>query len=179
MTKYGWASNIGDGIMAPGGSIANMYGMVLARHKMFPETKKEGVACIGKPLVAFTSEESHYSIVKSANWLGLGMDNVVKVKTDVRGRMIDAELDKAIVKAKANGKIPFFVNGTSGSTVMGSFDPLDKLSAVCKKHGGIWLHVDGAWGGSFILSEKHKHQLKVSKTRLYLKFATVVKRNYM
>ena len=70
----------GDGIFSPGGSLSNMYGMMLARHWKYPELKTKGL--FGhSPLVAFTSEESHYSIVKGANWLGLGVENVVKVKT--------------------------------------------------------------------------------------------------
>ena len=61
--------------------MSNFYGMMLARHHLFPELKSKGM--FGhKPLVAFTSEESHYSIVKGANMLGLGVNNVVKVKTD-------------------------------------------------------------------------------------------------
>ena len=61
--------------------MSNFYGMMLARHSMFPDLKTKGM--FGhKPLVAFTSEESHYSIVKGANMLGLGVNNVVKVKTD-------------------------------------------------------------------------------------------------
>ena len=55
-----------------------MYGMMLARHAKYPDLKSSGL--FGqKPLVAFTSDESHYSIVKGANWLGIGVDNVVKV----------------------------------------------------------------------------------------------------
>ena len=64
MSKFGWREGEGDGLMSPGGSISNMYGMVLARHHKFPEAKSRGVGAIGRPLVAFTSEESHYSIVK-------------------------------------------------------------------------------------------------------------------
>ena len=61
--------------------MSNFYGMMLARHHLFPQLKSTGM--FGhKPLVAFTSEESHYSIVKGANMLGLGVDNVVKVKVD-------------------------------------------------------------------------------------------------
>lgn len=159
MSKFGWQEGEGDGIMCPGGSIANMYGMVLARHRRFPEAKSGGVAAIGKPLVAFTSEESHYSIAKGANWLGLGLDNVVKVKTDERGRMVPSELDSSIQLCKKEGKEPFFVNATSGSTVMGAFDQLDELAAVCKKHA-LWLHVDACWGGSFIMSSLHKKHLE-------------------
>jgi len=54
---------------------------------------------------------------------------------------------------------PFFVNATAGTTVLGVYDPLVEISEVCKKHG-LWLHVDGAWGGSVIISQKHKHFIK-------------------
>ena len=60
-----------------------MYGMMLARHAKYPDLKSSGL--FGqKPLVAFTSEESHYSIVKGANLLGLGVDNVVKVTENLK-----------------------------------------------------------------------------------------------
>ena len=78
---FGWGLEEGDGIFNPGGSMSNFYGMLLARHHLFPELKSKGLFGT-KPLVAFTSEESHYSIVKGANLLGLGVENVVKVKTD-------------------------------------------------------------------------------------------------
>ena len=78
---FGWSAEDGDGIFNPGGSMSNFYGMVCARHHFFPEIKTRGL--YGQPpLVAFTSEESHYSIKKGANWLGLGVDNVVKVACD-------------------------------------------------------------------------------------------------
>merc|ERR1712241_1386119 len=112
-------------------------------------------------LVALTSEESHYSIVKGANWLGMGVDNVVKVLTDSGGRMIPEELDKSIEAVKASGKVPFFVNATSGSTVLGAYDDLEALAEVCAKHK-VWLHVDACWGGSAILSRKYKHLMRGS-----------------
>jgi len=150
---FGWGEE-GDGIFSPGGSMSNMYGMMLARHFKFPELKTKGL--FGHPpLVAFTSEESHYSIVKGANWLGMGVNNVVKVKTDEGGRMIPAELEKCILQAQSENKAPFFVNATSGSTVLGAYDDLDALADVCKQHS-VWLHVDACWGGSAILSRKFK-----------------------
>jgi len=157
---FGWGDQ-GDGIFSPGGSLSNMYGMMLARHWKYPELKTKGL--FGhSPLVAFTSEESHYSIVKGANWLGLGVENVVKVKTDEGGRMIPSELEKCILAAQAENKSPFFVNATSGSTVLGAYDDLDSLAEVCKKHS-VWLHVDACWGGSAILSKKLKYLMKGSE----------------
>lgn len=63
--------------------------------------------------------------------------------------------------SKKEGKLPFFVNATSGSTVMGAYDDLEALSLVCQKHS-VWLHVDACWGGSVILSKKLKHLMKGS-----------------
>ncbi|XP_044256502.1 acidic amino acid decarboxylase GADL1 isoform X1 [Tribolium madens] len=150
----------GDGIFSPGGSISNMYGMVLARYKKFPETKTKGLH--GLPiLVAFTSEEGHYSLQKSAQWLGLGTDNLVKIKTDNFGRMIAEELEKAIISRKAMGHVPFFVNATAGTTVVGAIDPLDKIADICERHN-LWLHIDACYGGTLLLSKNYKERLEAS-----------------
>jgi len=69
-----------DGIMNPGGSLSNMYGMVLARYRALPTLVKTKGTSGMPPLVCFSSEDSHYSIVKGAHWLGLGTDNVYKVQ---------------------------------------------------------------------------------------------------
>ena len=53
-----------EGLLVPGGSIANMYGMQLARHRKCPATKARGNAAAPGPLVAFTSAEAHYSYLK-------------------------------------------------------------------------------------------------------------------
>ncbi|XP_063596063.1 cysteine sulfinic acid decarboxylase-like [Penaeus indicus] len=145
----------GDGIFAPGGSMSNMYAMVLARYKRNPNVKKTGVFSL-KPLIVFTSDQGHYSVSKSASWLGIGMDHVVPVATDDQGRMIPEALRKAVQKAREQGGDPFFVNATAGSTVFGAYDPLDQLADVCAEEG-LWLHVDGCWGGAVILSKKYKH----------------------
>lgn len=150
--KLGWA-NGGDGITAPGGSIANMYGLMLARHHLNPSIKTDGLTAQAKPLVVFTSEDSHYSVLKGANWMGIGTSNVIKVKTDEGGRMIPEELNKAIEETVRSGKTPLAVNATAGTTVLGAYDDLKALSEVCRAHK-VWLHVDACWGGSAFLSPK-------------------------
>ena len=92
-------------------------------------------------LVLFTSEESHYSFQKAANWLGLGMDNCVAVKTNELGQMLIEDLEQQILKAKTLGKEPFFVNATAGTTVLGAFDDFNAVADVCEKYG-LWMHVD-------------------------------------
>ncbi|XP_072223578.1 cysteine sulfinic acid decarboxylase isoform X1 [Leuresthes tenuis] len=152
----GWTE--GDGIFCPGGSTSNMYAMNLARYKLFPQVKSQGLRGLPQ-LTIFTSPESHYSVKKGAAFLGFGTDNVILVKVDDGGRMIPEDLDEKIELSKSLGAVPFFVSCTSGTTVQGAFDPLDSIADVCNKHD-LWMHVDAAWGGSVLFSKQHKHLMK-------------------
>lgn len=58
-----------------------------------------------------------------------------------RGQMIPAELERLILKTISDGKIPFFVTATAGTTVFGSFDPINPIADICEKHH-LWLHID-------------------------------------
>lgn len=87
------------------------------------------------------SFKSHYSVKSCASVCGLGTDNCIMVPSDVHGRMIPSELEKAIVDRKCKGHIPFFVSVTSGTTVLGAFDPINEIADICEKYG-MWLHVD-------------------------------------
>jgi len=142
----------GDSILAPGGSISNMYALIIARHRLFPQHKHEGMRAIHEHLVVYTSEECHYSIRGGCATIGLGLDNCCKVACDERGRMRPDKLEDLILRHKAEGKTPFFVNATAGTTVKGAFDPIDEIANICNKHD-LWLHVDAAWGGGLLMSE--------------------------
>ncbi|XP_014778132.1 glutamate decarboxylase 1, partial [Octopus bimaculoides] len=102
--------------------------------------------------------QSHFSILRAASILGIGTDNLVKISCDHRGKMKVAELEEKIIAAKIGGKLPFFVNATCGTTILGAFDPVNDIADVCERHN-VWLHVDGAWGGSVLMSKKHRHLL--------------------
>ncbi len=65
-----------------------------------------------------------------ANWMGLGLDNVVKVKTSMKGSMIASELEAAVQTCKGERKVPFAVMATAGTTVLGAFDPLEEIAEV-------------------------------------------------
>ncbi|XP_025068077.1 cysteine sulfinic acid decarboxylase isoform X5 [Alligator sinensis] len=134
-----------------------MYAMNVARYHRFPDCKRRGLWALPR-LAVFTSEECHYSIQKGAAFLGIGTDNVYLVGADERGKMIPAELEKQISQAQIEGAVPFFVSVTCGTTVLGAFDPLMAVADVCERHG-LWFHVDAAWGGSVLLSQKHRHLL--------------------
>ncbi|KAK0086291.1 hypothetical protein PV325_003437 [Microctonus aethiopoides] len=148
----------GDGIMCPGGSMSNMYGIVLARYSQMPEIKTKGLSGL-PPLAMFSSECGHYSLLKGAHWLGLGTESLYNVKTDALGRIDPSDLRRAIKEARSNGALPFFVNATAGTTVFGSIDPLEEIAAICREEN-LWFHIDACLGGSLMLSEKYRKRLK-------------------
>ncbi|KAF3827073.1 hypothetical protein GH733_002559 [Mirounga leonina] len=152
----GWKE--GDGIFNPGGSVSNMYAMNLARYKYCPDIKEKGLSGLPR-LILFTSAECHYSMKKAASFLGIGTENVCFVETDGRGKMIPAELERQIWQASKEGAAPFLVCATSGTTVLGAFDPLDEIADICERHG-LWLHVDASWGGSALMSRKYRKLLQ-------------------
>ena len=112
--------------------------MTLAKHFKCPELKATGLFG-SKPLVVFTSAEFHYSITKSANWLGLGLDNVIKIPTDdISGSMIPDELEKAIKDILKEGiKTPMMINATVGTTVRGGYDNL--VSRMINNYFNVFL----------------------------------------
>ncbi|KAJ0036771.1 hypothetical protein NQD34_005448, partial [Periophthalmus magnuspinnatus] len=152
----GWTE--GDGLFCPGGSTSNMFAMNLARYQLYPDVKTKGLWSLPQ-LVLFTSPESHYSVKKGAAFLGIGTDNVILVDVDDGGHMIPEDLEEKIKSAIAQGAVPFLVSCTSGTTVQGAFDPLDRIADVCEKHN-LWMHVDAAWGGSVLFSKQHRHLMK-------------------
>lgn len=131
----------GDSILAPGGSISNLYAFLAARHKMFPGYKEHGPRGLPGDLAMFTSDQCHYSIKSCASVCGLGTENCVMVPSDEHGKMIPSELERLILERKARGQIPFFVNATAGTTVLGAFDPLDEIADICQKYN-CWFHID-------------------------------------
>jgi glutamate/tyrosine decarboxylase-like PLP-dependent enzyme len=146
-----------DGIMLTGGSNANLMAIHCAREKFDPTIKNKGNQ--GKDFVIFVSEEAHYSHKKAMMVMGLGIDNLVLIKSDDAGKMIASDLDKKIEQVKTSGKIPLMVCSTAGTTVFGAFDPIDEINTVTKKHN-LWHHVDGAWGGAVMFSNKYKQLMK-------------------
>ncbi len=150
---YGAQSN---GTFPTGGSMSNYMALIMARDSKDPSCRQNGMT---KPLVMYTSKESHYSNAKNASFAGLGRNNVRYIEADAKGCMMPAKLEEQINIDIQNGLIPTFVNVTAGTTVLGSFDPIDAIATITEKYA-IWLHVDGAYCGSVIFSEAKKHLLK-------------------
>lgn len=150
---YGSQSN---GTFPTGGSMSNYMALVMARDAKDPNCRLEGMS---KPMIIYTSQESHYSNAKNASFAGIGKKNIRYIQADSKGRMIPEKLEEQVKEDIQNGGIPTYVNATAGTTVLGAFDPIDKIADITEKYE-MWLHVDGAYCGSVIFSEKYKHLVK-------------------
>jgi len=151
----------GFGTFVPGGSNANLIAMLCARERACPNSRNSGLFS-NIPLIGFVSEESHYSFLKAGYQAGIGIDNIRQVPCDGNGHMDIVKLEAMIELSIQNGEKPFFVGATAGTTVRGVFDPFEKIASICKEHG-MWYHIDGSWGGSALLSKKHRTLLRGSE----------------
>lgn len=157
MNSYTGYKN-GDGIFVSGGSNANLVALFSARNKIAPESRHKGYDKNLK-LRAFINEHAHYSFANAANIIGIGTESLIKIKADENGQMISEELEKEINASKQRGETPFFVAVTCATTLLGAYDPIDEIAEICEKQN-IWLHADGSFGGSVVLSNKNRYLLK-------------------
>jgi glutamate/tyrosine decarboxylase-like PLP-dependent enzyme len=132
------------GLLVSGGNMANVVGFLVARNAAFPAARERGVAGVrGR---AYVSEEAHTWVTKAADIAGLGTDSVRWIGTDAEQRLDVVALRERLQADRDAGDTPFLVVGSAGSVATGSVDPLDELAELCREEG-VWLHVDGAYGG--------------------------------
>jgi glutamate/tyrosine decarboxylase-like PLP-dependent enzyme len=129
------------GSLTGGGSTANLMGLAMAREARAPANER------GTPSgTLYASAESHMSIPKAAALLGLGHAAVREIPVDAEFRMDVAALDRAIRADLDAGLQPIAVVASAGTVNTGSIDPIDAIADIAGRHG-LWLHVDGAYGG--------------------------------
>ncbi|TAE30869.1 MAG: aminotransferase class V-fold PLP-dependent enzyme [Cytophagales bacterium] len=149
----------GSGILVSGGSMANLTGLLVARHAADRGgIRQQGVRVTNGPLVLYTSAESHSCIQKAAEVMGLGTDAVRKVPVMPDFRMDLDALNTLLTTDRAAGLQPFCVVGTAGTVNTGAIDPLDDLADLCQQQG-LWLHIDGAFGALAKLVPQYQTQL--------------------
>ncbi|WP_158156665.1 pyridoxal phosphate-dependent class III aminotransferase [Vibrio alginolyticus] len=152
-----------DGIFTSGGTQSNQMGLMLARDWIADKLSAHSIQKLGLPEYAdklriVCSKKSHFTVQKSASWMGLGEKAVMTVNANADGTMDVTKLDEVLNQAKAEGLIPFAIVGTAGTTDHGAIDDLDFIADIAAKHD-MWMHVDGAYGGALILSSQ-KARLK-------------------
>jgi glutamate/tyrosine decarboxylase-like PLP-dependent enzyme len=141
------------GHFTAGGSEANYTGMLCALTRAHPAFASDGARAFPGQPVFYTSKECHGSWVKIAHQTGIGRSAAHLVLTDGRGRMSPAALEQAIAQDLAGGRVPFLIVATAGTSNAGMIDPLSACAELAARHG-LWYHVDAAWGGAIVASER-------------------------
>ncbi len=174
-----------DGTLVSGGSVANLTGLLAARSATFPDAWEDGVGAASGTgdapdgatrsedrgrtpgsgrtpgparTAVFAAPASHYSVERALGVLGVGAGTLIRVP-ERDHRMDPRALASAIRQARREGRTPLAVVATAGSTATGVFDDLEAIADVAAAEG-VWLHVDGAHGASFLASPRLRDRLR-------------------
>jgi glutamate/tyrosine decarboxylase-like PLP-dependent enzyme len=138
------------GLFLSGGSVATLTAMACARQLRFG--MHDASAMI------YFSEETHSSVPRAARILGFSSAQLRPLPVDDAFRLQIDALRDAVAEDTEQGRIPFLVVANGGTTSTGSVDPLSPLSDFCRETG-MWLHVDAAYGGFAVLTERGRRAL--------------------
>jgi glutamate/tyrosine decarboxylase-like PLP-dependent enzyme len=168
------------GVLASGGTMANIMGLMIARDVHLPRRRE--VAEAGLPSAAaldpdamaaaglspypspprgaaldgwrvYTSDQAHFSIAKAIDFLGFPGETLAVVPSDECFRLRGAAVEERILADLAAGLRPLAISAVAGTTNTGSVDATAELADVAARHG-LWLHVDAAYGGAALLSKR-------------------------
>jgi glutamate decarboxylase len=163
------SANHSLGAFCSGGTIANISALWVARNNLLkPDGDFKGVAREGlfkalkhygyEDLAILVSDRGHYSLKKSADVLGIGQDNVIAIPTDENNKIDCQKLREKCQELQANNVCILSIIGVAGTTETGNVDPLVELASIAKTFNAHF-HVDAAWGGATLLSNKYRHLL--------------------
>lgn len=140
------------GLVMSGGSMANFVALKVARDRALGlQVRTDGLG--GARLTAYTSGEVHFATTRAADMLGLGSGSVRLVGFDDRFKIDVGELRERIRQDRDEGAAPFAVIATAGTVGTGAVDSLEEIASICEEEG-LWMHVDGAYGGAAVLSDE-------------------------
>ncbi|WP_127141171.1 pyridoxal phosphate-dependent decarboxylase family protein [Flagellimonas marinaquae] len=148
---FGFPKKKGGGIFTSGGSMANLTAVVTARRIKCGDDFSKAII--------YLSDQAHSSNIKAIRALGFKKEQIRIIPTDNELKFSVNKLKNCIAKDRLEGLYPFCLIATAGTTNTGTVDPLVELGKICKKED-IWFHIDGAYGGASILSQKGKQAMK-------------------
>jgi aromatic-L-amino-acid decarboxylase len=143
------------GHFTTGGAEANCTALICALTQADLRFAAEGARAFKGPPVFYVSRESHLAWIKIAHQAGIGRDALRFMATDGHGRMDCSALAKTIADDQREGRVPVMVVATAGTTNAGMVDPLFACADVARA-SGLWYHVDAAWGGAVIASDRFR-----------------------
>ena len=167
--KWMHSANHSLGAFCSGGTIANITALWIARNRLlkadgdFKGIAREGLFKAMKHygydgLAILVSERGHYSLGKAADVLGIGRESLIAVKTDANNKIDTALLAEKMAELSAANIRVLAIVGVAGTTETGNVDPLHQLADLAEQYQ-CHFHVDAAWGGATLLSNKYRHLL--------------------
>lgn len=135
------------GNLTSGGSIANMIALATARDSAGLRSGEYDRTVI------YTTRQVHHSAIKGLRFTGLGDATVRTIAMDRRYRMKPDELQSQIERDRKEGLLPFLIIASAGTTDLGAVDPLQEIADLAEQYR-LWLHVDAAYGGFFLLTDR-------------------------
>ncbi len=141
------------GHFATGGSEANYTALLCALTAAHADFSRDGVRAFGAPVAFYTSRDCHIAWLKIAHQAGVGRAALRLVDTDGTGRMDSDALSRSIAADRASGIVPVMVVATAGTTGAGMVDPLHACADIAQRER-VWFHVDAAWGGAALASNR-------------------------
>jgi glutamate/tyrosine decarboxylase-like PLP-dependent enzyme len=157
----GWDQHAG-GLLIGGGSLANLSALAVALRSVpgCEDVGERGWSCLASekwPLV-YASQHAHFSVLRAMKLLGLGASRLRLIAADDNARMSIHALERAIASDRAAGFQPGCVVATAGTTAQGAIDPLARIAEICQRES-VHMHVDAAYGGAVLFSEKLRSRL--------------------
>ena len=164
------SANHSLGAFCSGGTVANLTALWVARNNLLPPAGEfKGIAREGlfkalkhydyDGLAILVSERGHYSLKKSADVLGIGQDSVIAIPTDEFNRIDCQKLRQQCQLLAENNIKVLSIVGVAGTTETGNIDPLNEMADIAQAYQ-CHFHVDAAWGGATLLSEKYRPLLQ-------------------
>jgi aromatic-L-amino-acid decarboxylase len=147
------STSAGGGVIQDSASSAALCALLAARERTTHYAGNDQGS--DRRLVAYTSSQAHSSIEKGVKVAGIGRQNLRLIEVDDQFAMRPDLLARQIEADLQEGRIPFFVAATVGTTSSNGIDPLPEIGRICGKHN-IWLHVDGAMAGTAALCPEYR-----------------------
>ncbi len=140
------------------GSEANYTALLCALTQANSGFADEGVRAFDAPVAMYTSRECQPAWHKIAHQSGIGRSSLRLIDTDGAGRMDVRALAEAVREDRRRGTVPVLISATAGTTGAGMVDPLEPCATLARENN-IWYHVDAAWGGAALCSDRLQGEL--------------------
>ena len=140
-----------SGVIQDTASTSTLIALLCARERTSNYSlARGGLQGEDKPLVVYTSSQSHSSVEKAALLAGFGRENVRIIPIDERYAIQPDALAALIQTDIEHGLTPCAIVATTGTTTTTALDPLEEIAQIANQHN-LWLHVDAAMAGSAMI----------------------------